>query len=176
MKLSLRLPPTGPGRGPEQIDGRAANGDQVGALAGVPFIAKDNFLVFGAETTAASNILKGFTAPYQSTAIERLEAAGAICVAKANLDAFAHGSSTENSDFMVTRNRTTKSVYLAAHPVARLQRSSWIWRLLHWVLTPADLSVCQQVSVVRSATSRPMVWYHAAAWWLWPAALMSSGR
>jgi aspartyl-tRNA(Asn)/glutamyl-tRNA(Gln) amidotransferase subunit A len=73
-------------------------------LAGVPFIAKDNFLVFGAETTAASNILRGFNAPYQSTAIERLEAEGAICVAKANLDAFAHGSSTENSDFMVTRN------------------------------------------------------------------------
>ncbi len=76
----------------------------VGKLAGVPFIAKDNFLVFGAETTAASNILKGFTAPYQSTAIERLESEGAICVAKANLDAFAHGSSTENSDFFTTLN------------------------------------------------------------------------
>lgn len=79
-------------------------GDNKGRLAGVPFIAKDNFLVFGAETTAASNILKGFTAPYQSTAIEQLEAEGAICVAKANLDAFAHGSSTENSDFFTTRN------------------------------------------------------------------------
>jgi aspartyl-tRNA(Asn)/glutamyl-tRNA(Gln) amidotransferase subunit A len=78
--------------------------DPKGRLAGVPFIAKDNFLVFGAETTAASNILKGFTAPYQSTAVERLEAEGAICVAKANLDAFAHGSSTENSDFFTTKN------------------------------------------------------------------------
>lgn len=75
-----------------------------GRLAGVPFIAKDNFLVFGADTTAASNILKGFTAPYQATAIERLEAEGAICVAKANLDAFAHGGSTENSDFGPTKN------------------------------------------------------------------------
>lgn len=79
-------------------------GKQHGRLAGVPFIAKDNFLVFGAETTAASNMLKGFDAPYQSTAIERLEAEGAICVAKANLDAFAHGSSTENSDYMTTKN------------------------------------------------------------------------
>jgi aspartyl-tRNA(Asn)/glutamyl-tRNA(Gln) amidotransferase subunit A len=70
----------------------------------VPFIAKDNFLVFGAETTAASNMLRGFEAPYQSTAIARLEAEGAICVAKANLDAFAHGSSTENSDYMTTKN------------------------------------------------------------------------
>lgn len=87
-----------------QIDEQVARGEPVGELAGVPFIAKDNFLVFGAETTAASNILRGFTAPYQSTAVERLEAAGAICVAKANLDAFAHGSSTENSDFMLTKN------------------------------------------------------------------------
>ncbi len=84
----------------QQVDA----GDNTGRLAGVPFIAKDNFLVFGADTTAASNILKGFEAPYQSTAIERLEAEGAICVAKANLDAFAHGSSTENSDFFTTKN------------------------------------------------------------------------
>lgn len=87
-----------------EIDRRIAAGEQVGPLAGVPFIAKDNFLVFGAETTAASNILKGFVAPYQATAINRLEAAGAICVAKANLDAFAHGSSTENSDVFTTKN------------------------------------------------------------------------
>jgi aspartyl-tRNA(Asn)/glutamyl-tRNA(Gln) amidotransferase subunit A len=84
-------------------------GDNKGRLAGVPFIAKDNFLVFGADTTAASNILKGFKAPYQATAVERLEAEGAICVAKANLDAFAHGSSTENSDFMTTKNPHDKT-------------------------------------------------------------------
>lgn len=93
----------------QAIDARIANGETVGRLAGVPFIAKDNFLVFGAETTAASNILKGFVAPYQSTAIERLEAEGAICVAKANLDAFAHGSSTENSDFFTTLNPHDKT-------------------------------------------------------------------
>ncbi|MDB5164080.1 MAG: Glutamyl-tRNA(Gln) amidotransferase subunit [Candidatus Saccharibacteria bacterium] len=86
------------------IDARVAKGEKIGRLAGVPFIAKDNFLTFGSETTAASNILKGFKAPYQATAIELLEAEGAICVAKANLDAFAHGSSTENSDFMTTKN------------------------------------------------------------------------
>jgi len=85
------------------------SGKEKGRLAGVPFIAKDNFLIFGAETTAASNILKGFTAPYQSTAVERLEAEGAICVAKANLDAFAHGSSTENSDFFTTLNPHDKT-------------------------------------------------------------------
>lgn len=86
------------------IDEAVKNGQNPGRLAGVPFIAKDNFLAFGAETTAASNILKGFVAPYQATAIEKLETEGAICVAKANLDALAHGISTENSDFMVTKN------------------------------------------------------------------------
>lgn len=93
----------------KRIDEKVQSGGNVGRLAGVPFIAKDNFLVFGAETTAASNILKGFTAPYQATVIEKLEEEGAICVAKANLDAFAHGSSTENSDFFTTHNPHDKT-------------------------------------------------------------------
>jgi aspartyl-tRNA(Asn)/glutamyl-tRNA(Gln) amidotransferase subunit A len=92
-----------------QIDADVTKGKKVGRLAGVPFIAKDNFLVFGAETTAASNILKGFRPPYQATVINMLEAEGAICVAKANLDAFAHGSSTENSDFFTTLNPYDKT-------------------------------------------------------------------
>jgi aspartyl-tRNA(Asn)/glutamyl-tRNA(Gln) amidotransferase subunit A len=93
----------------QEIDIKIKNGEKVGRLAGVPFIAKDNYLVFGAETTAASNMLRGFDAPYQSTVINRLEAEGAICVAKANLDAFAHGASTENSDFFVTKNPHDKT-------------------------------------------------------------------
>lgn len=93
----------------KDIDEQVKNGKPVGRLTGVPFIAKDNFLVFGEETTAASNILKGFYAPYQATAIEKLESEGAICVAKANLDAFAHGSSTENSDFLTTKNPHDKT-------------------------------------------------------------------
>lgn len=87
-----------------EIDRQIKSGQRAGRLAGVPFVAKDNFLTFGGPTTAASNMLKNFNAPYQATAINRLEAEGAICVAKANLDAFAHGSSTENSDFFVTKN------------------------------------------------------------------------
>ena len=85
-------------------------GEITGRLAGVPFIAKDNYLVFGAPTTAASKILGNFNAPIQSTVIERLEAEGAICVGKANLDAFAHGGSTENSAYGPTKNAydTTK--------------------------------------------------------------------
>ncbi len=93
----------------KEIDQKVKKGLSVGRLAGVPFIAKDNFLTFGSKTTAASNILKPFEAPYQATAIEKLEAEGAICVAKANMDAFAHGSSTENSDFFTTKNPHDKT-------------------------------------------------------------------
>jgi len=92
-----------------QIDAQVKSGKQAGRLAGVPFIAKDNFLAHGSPTTAASHMLEDFVAPYQATAIEKLEAEGAILVAKANLDAFAHGSSTENSAFGPTLNPHDKT-------------------------------------------------------------------
>lgn len=79
-------------------------GEVTGKLAGVPFVVKDNFLAFGAPTTAASKILENFMAPLQATAVDKLEAEGAICIGKANLDAFAHGGSTENSAFGPTKN------------------------------------------------------------------------
>jgi aspartyl-tRNA(Asn)/glutamyl-tRNA(Gln) amidotransferase subunit A len=88
----------------DAIDARIKNGEDVGRLAGVPFVAKDNFLAFGAPTTAASRMLEKFDAPLQATAVEKLEQQGAICIGKANLDAFAHGGSTENSAFGPTKN------------------------------------------------------------------------
>jgi len=84
----------------EQVD----NGEITGALAGIPFVVKDNFLAFGAPTTAASTLLQNFSAPLQATAVEKLELEGAICIGKANLDAFAHGGSTENSAYGPTKN------------------------------------------------------------------------
>ncbi len=84
----------------QAVDG----GEITGRLAGVPFVVKDNFLAFGAPTTAASTLLENFMAPIQATAVEKLEAEGAICIGKANLDAFAHGGSTENSAFGPTKN------------------------------------------------------------------------
>jgi aspartyl-tRNA(Asn)/glutamyl-tRNA(Gln) amidotransferase subunit A len=93
----------------DDIDARIAKGDDVGDLVGVPFVAKDNFLAYGAPTTAASKMLENFNAPLQATAIEKLEAAGAICIGKSNLDAFAHGGSTENSAFGPTMNSKDKT-------------------------------------------------------------------
>ena len=88
----------------KEIDEKISKGEKVGELAGVPFVAKDNFLVFGSPSTASSKMLEHFMTPIQATAVEKLENAGAICIGKANLDAFAHGGSTENSAFGVTKN------------------------------------------------------------------------
>lgn len=88
----------------DKVDATIKRGNNAGRLAGVPFMAKDNFLALGSPSTAASTILKNFDAPYQATAIQRLQAEGAILIAKTNLDAFGHGSSTENSDFGPTKN------------------------------------------------------------------------
>lgn len=88
----------------EQIDAKIAQGENPGRLAGVPYALKDNFLSPLGETTASAEILTGFTSPVTATAVKKLEAEGAILIGRTNLDAFAHGSSTENSYFGPTKN------------------------------------------------------------------------
>jgi aspartyl-tRNA(Asn)/glutamyl-tRNA(Gln) amidotransferase subunit A len=73
-------------------------------LAGIPIAVKDNFLIKDQKTTASTNLLKDYSAHYSSTFTRRLEEAGAIIIGKTNMDAWAHGSSTETSDFGPTKN------------------------------------------------------------------------
>ena len=87
-----------------EIDQKIQNGEKVGRLAGVPYALKDNFLSKQGNTTAASKILSNLRSPIDSTTVAKLEAEGAIMIGRTNLDAFAHGSSTENSFFGPTHN------------------------------------------------------------------------
>ena len=88
----------------KRVDEKLARGEDVSPLAGIPGALKDNMCTKGVKTTCASKILANFVPPYDATITEKLAAADAVIVGKANLDEFAMGSSTENSGFCVTRN------------------------------------------------------------------------
>ena len=88
----------------DEIDAKIKRGEKVGRLIGVPYVAKDNFLTKVGHTTAAAKILENFESPINATAIDKIDAEDAILIGKANLDAFAHGGSTENSAFGPTHN------------------------------------------------------------------------
>jgi aspartyl-tRNA(Asn)/glutamyl-tRNA(Gln) amidotransferase subunit A len=87
-----------------QLDASLAGSEPAPRLAGVPVILKDLLDLEGVATTCGSRILEGYRPPFTATAVAKLEAAGAIILAKANMDEFAMGSSTENSAYKKTRN------------------------------------------------------------------------
>lgn len=73
-------------------------------LLGIPFSIKDNFNTKGIRTTASSKVLDNYIAPYNATVVQKLFDAGIVTLGKTNMDAWAHGSSTETSDYGVTHN------------------------------------------------------------------------
>lgn len=87
-----------------EIDARVRAGEDPGPLAGVPYVAKDNFCTKGVKTTCSSNALAEWVPTYDASAVGYLDDAGAIMLGKANMDEFAMGSSTESSISGPTKN------------------------------------------------------------------------
>ena len=88
----------------DRIDAVIARGEQLPPLAGVPVAIKDVISTRGIRTTCASKMLEHYVPPYDATAVERLEKAGALFLGKANCDEFAMGGSNENSAYGPVRN------------------------------------------------------------------------
>src|SRR5512146_497644 len=87
-----------------KVDAIADKGDPLPPLGGVPLAVKDVLVTKGVRSTAGSKILGNYVPPYTATAVEKLEAAGAVILGKLNCDEFAMGSSNENSAFKPVHN------------------------------------------------------------------------
>ena len=87
-----------------ESDARRRAGETRSPLDGTPLLLKDNMVMKGEPTTCASRILEPFVSPYDGAMAERLQAAGAIVLGRANMDEFAMGATTENSIFGPAHN------------------------------------------------------------------------
>ncbi len=103
VKAFLRFTPELYEKQAAEADEKLARGEG-GPLTGIPMAVKDVLCVKGVETTAGSQILRGFRSPYTCTAVTRLFEAGAVMLGVTNCDEFAMGSSTENSGYFPTHN------------------------------------------------------------------------
>jgi aspartyl-tRNA(Asn)/glutamyl-tRNA(Gln) amidotransferase subunit A len=104
LNAYLALSPERARRQTERIDALVAEGKALPPLAGVPVAIKDVISTRGTKTTCGSKILQKYVPPYDATAVERLEAAGAVILGKTNCDEFAMGSSNENSAYGPVKN------------------------------------------------------------------------
>jgi len=88
----------------KEVDKKIKQGEEINSLAGIPASIKDVIVTKDILSTAASNILKNYLPPFDATAVKKLKNKGLVLLGKVNCDAFAHGASTENSDFFTTHN------------------------------------------------------------------------
>jgi aspartyl-tRNA(Asn)/glutamyl-tRNA(Gln) amidotransferase subunit A len=87
----------------KDADSKRAKGTDA-PLLGIPFSIKDNFSTNGIRTTASSKVLDNYIPPFDATVVGKLKEAGIVLLGKTNMDAWAHGSSTETSDYGSSRN------------------------------------------------------------------------
>ncbi len=104
LNAYLKLSPERAGKQADKVDALIAAGKPLPALAGVPIAIKDVISTRGITTTCGSKILEHYVPPFDATAVERLDAAGAVILGKTNCDEFAMGSSNENSAYGAVKN------------------------------------------------------------------------
>jgi aspartyl-tRNA(Asn)/glutamyl-tRNA(Gln) amidotransferase subunit A len=102
LNAFLEIDREGAGHRADELDSLAASDEET--LRGVPIAIKDNICVRGLQASCGSKILGPYHPPYNATAIERLNKAGAVIIGKTNCDEFAMGSSNENSAFGPVKN------------------------------------------------------------------------
>ncbi|HEY2352306.1 MAG TPA: Asp-tRNA(Asn)/Glu-tRNA(Gln) amidotransferase subunit GatA [Candidatus Acidoferrum sp.] len=104
LNAYLTLSPERARRQADKVDALIAAGKPLPPLAGVPIAIKDVISTRGITTTCGSKILEHYVPPFDATAVERLDAAGAVILGKTNCDEFAMGSSNENSAYGAVKN------------------------------------------------------------------------
>ena len=124
---------------------------RAGRSHAMPIALKDNIVTTEQPTTCASRILEGYTSPYNATAVDRLRAAGAMIAAKANMDEFAMGSSTEHSAFGRVRHPLDPTGYRAARRAARRRSSPPASFPPRWARRPAARCGSRRASAASSA-------------------------